>query len=58
MRKVFCDCCDKEIAETQTIYTIDIRYYTNVSDRFNDVCPDCYKRVIEVLRHKKHRKDI
>ena len=53
MRRIFCDCCEKEIFEMQNIYSMEIKRGNDLEIIVRDMCESCYQQIIWVVDHKR-----
>ena len=49
MRKIFCDCCNREIKSTEALYSMEITKGLNKELSIFDMCRDCYNRIKQVV---------
>ena len=45
MRKVYCDCCKREIASMESLYSMEIKEGQDEKIVVQDMCADCYGRI-------------
>lgn len=45
MRKVYCDCCKRKIANMEPLYSMEIKKGQDQEVVLEDMCADCYERI-------------
>lgn len=53
MRKVYCDCCSREIQSTEQIYSMEIKKGQDEEIILKDMCVDCYERIKYIVDNTK-----
>lgn len=59
MRRVYCDCCQREIRGGEQIFSAEIKRGHDEEIILNDMCVDCYtdiRRIVD-MKNKKVLKD-
>ena len=49
MRKLFCDCCKREIRETEKLFSMKITSGFSQEICIEDMCIDCCDRIKQVI---------
>lgn len=58
MRKIFCDCCKREIRNVEHIYSIEIKKGQDNEIILEEICSDCYDSVKRVLTNARLYRDL
>ena len=59
MRKIFCDCCKREIGDVEPLFSMEItKGYQNKDIYVQDMCVDCYGRIKDIVDNAEHRRKI
>ena len=49
MRRVYCDCCSRQILKTEQIYSMEIKKGQDEEIILEDMCVDCYEQVKHIV---------
>lgn len=49
MRKIYCDCCKREIRGTEQLFSIEIKKGQDLEILLEDMCDDCYENIRHVI---------
>lgn len=49
MRKVYCDCCKREIQGQEQLFSMIISKWQDREIVLDDVCVDCYERIKHIV---------
>lgn len=51
MRKIYCDCCRREIRDTAPLFSMEIKRGQDKEIVIEDMCDDCYAKIKHVVDH-------
>ena len=49
MKRIYCDCCKREISNLEPIYSIEIKRGNDMEIVLNDVCIECYEHFTNII---------
>ena len=52
MRKIYCDCCDREIRSAEQLFSMEISKCQDKEIIIEDMCIDCYERIKFVIKNR------
>ena len=51
MRKIYCDCCQREIKNVEQMFSMEIKKGQDKEIVFEDMCIDCYSSIRVVINN-------
>lgn len=49
MRRIYCDCCKREIMDTEPIYNMEIKQGQDKEIVLEDMCIDCFQDIERII---------
>lgn len=53
MRRIYCDCCSREIFETEQLFNLEINKGQDKEIILDDMCTDCYEEIKRTMEYLK-----
>lgn len=51
MKRIYCDCCKRQIGDCEQHYSIEIKHGNDIEHILEDVCEDCYERFEGIIEN-------
>jgi hypothetical protein len=51
MRKIYCDCCKREILSVEQLFSMEIKKGQDMEIVLKDMCANCYERIMQVINN-------